>query len=436
MASGNTAADNPVPVLPTIVQSGGYVGIPAAPLATIFYTFADHIDLIPGDRVLIDAGADKHLQVGDRLTIFRPTTAVQPLTTDQTLGTLVVTLGVATVVSVQASTATLQITQAFEPVEVGDHVTAFVPPPPVETPAALPSRRAITGRIVATKDNKVAPASGDIVYLDRGEQHGVAIGDRFDALLESSVIRHPVSSQLLPVPHQVLGTLTVIDVRSRTSTALITASQREFSVGTPVELSSPQAAAQVAAGPQVGAALVAQAEASLAQLSHCLDAARQALDAAEAAGVPTTELTAAQAAFARAELLVKQAQQSLAQGDYEQAIGFLEQAQADCLSAQQLSAQARPPAKSDQYSVQRGDTLWGISAKPLIYGNPLMWPLIYQANQRQIRDPDLIFPRQLLAIPRDYSQEQAQLAIRRARQRGRWRLHDGPDLSVLEGVRH
>jgi nucleoid-associated protein YgaU len=432
--SGNTAMGNPAPVAPTIVQSAGYVGTPAPPLATIFHTLEDHLNLIQGDRILIDAGANKHLQVGDQLTVFRLTTTVQHPGSAQALGTLVVTLGVATVMSVQATTATLQITQAFDAIEVGDYVKAFEPPPPVETPAALPARPTIAGHIAATKDGKVAAALGDIVYLDRGEHHGVALGDRFDVLQESRVVQHPISSQWLPVPRQVLGTLTVVDVRSRTAAALITASQREFSVGTPVERGSPPLAERVAAEPQPGAALVSQAEASMAQLSDCLNTTRQALQIAAATGVPAAELTAAQTALARAELLVKQAQQSLAQGDYEQAIRFLERAQADCLTAQELSAQSRSTAKPEQYSVQRGDTLWGISAKPLIYGNPLMWPLIYQANRRQIRDPDLIFPRQVLAVPRDYSQEQAQLAIQRARQRGRWRLRDGPDPAVLEGV--
>jgi hypothetical protein len=424
---------------PTLVQNAGYVGTPAAPLAIIFHALEERLHLASGDRVLIDAGADKHLQVGDRLTIFRPATAVRHPLTAQALGNMVVTLGSAKILSVQASTATLQITQAFDPIQIGDYVQAFAAAPPQGTPAALPPRT-IAGLIAATKDEKVAVGPGDIVYLDRGEQHGVAVGDRFDVLQESRVVRHPVSSQLRPVPRQILGSLTVIDVRNRTATALITAGQREFSVGTPVALSSTQPGDQVAVAPQVGAELTAQVEAGLAQLQPCLNAARQAIHAATAAGVPVAELAAAQNALARAELLFNQAQQALAQEDYEQAIRLLDTAQADCLTAQDLSAQAQTLAagravKSDQYRVQRGDTLWGISAKPMIYANPLMWPLIYQANRQQLRDPDLIFPRQLLAIPRGFSAEQARLAIQRARQRGRWRLHDGADPFVLEGVR-
>jgi nucleoid-associated protein YgaU len=45
------------------------------------------------------------------------------------------------------------------------------------------------------------------------------------------------------------------------------------------------------------------------------------------------------------------------------------------------------------------DCLWNISAKPEIYNDPMMWPKIWQANTDQIRNPDLIYPGQVLSIP-------------------------------------
>ncbi len=53
------------------------------------------------------------------------------------------------------------------------------------------------------------------------------------------------------------------------------------------------------------------------------------------------------------------------------------------------------------YTVKRGDTLWGISAKDYIYGDPWQWPLIYKANRDKIKNPHLIYPKQVLKIPRD-----------------------------------
>lgn len=49
------------------------------------------------------------------------------------------------------------------------------------------------------------------------------------------------------------------------------------------------------------------------------------------------------------------------------------------------------------YRVTPGDSLWSIAET--VYGDPHLWPLIYDANREQISDPDLIFPHQELAIP-------------------------------------
>jgi nucleoid-associated protein YgaU len=47
--------------------------------------------------------------------------------------------------------------------------------------------------------------------------------------------------------------------------------------------------------------------------------------------------------------------------------------------------------------IERGDNLWTISRRT--YGEGVRYTLIYDANQDQIRDPDLIYPGQVLVLP-------------------------------------
>lgn len=49
--------------------------------------------------------------------------------------------------------------------------------------------------------------------------------------------------------------------------------------------------------------------------------------------------------------------------------------------------------------VERGDTLWALSAQA--YGEGNEWPRIFEANHQQITDPDLIHPGQQLRVPLD-----------------------------------
>ena len=59
------------------------------------------------------------------------------------------------------------------------------------------------------------------------------------------------------------------------------------------------------------------------------------------------------------------------------------------------------------YAVVRGDCLWNIAKKPEHYGNGFAWPNIYKANRDKIKNPDLIFPKQMLTIPQLTEEEKA-----------------------------
>jgi nucleoid-associated protein YgaU len=67
--------------------------------------------------------------------------------------------------------------------------------------------------------------------------------------------------------------------------------------------------------------------------------------------------------------------------------------------APQREPQVRRPAATPggRYVVKRGDTLWDIAAVTL--GNPAKWPSLYEANRGTLTRPSLIHPGQTLVIP-------------------------------------
>lgn len=58
---------------------------------------------------------------------------------------------------------------------------------------------------------------------------------------------------------------------------------------------------------------------------------------------------------------------------------------------------AKTTAAKRTYTVKRGDSLSAIAKK--YYGSFSKWPTIYNANRNQIKNPDLIYPGQVLVIP-------------------------------------
>ncbi len=146
------------------------------------------------------------------------------------------------------------------------------------------------------------------------------------------------------------------------------------------------------------------------------------------------EAKAAGAAWRDTDELIAAAEAALAAGDTGKAIELANRARKQAENAlrqkreedARLSAmESKPepaPTTMDSYTVVRGDSLWGISARSDIYGNPYQWPLIYKANRSKIKDADLIYPGQQFDIERGASQADVDAAINHARNRGAWSL--------------
>jgi len=89
------------------------------------------------------------------------------------------------------------------------------------------------------------------------------------------------------------------------------------------------------------------------------------------------------------------------------------------------SEKAKIDALPKKYSVKKGDCLWKIAGYPDIYNDPLRWTTIYRVNRDKISDPELIYPNQVLRIlrefPRSYKVYEGDYLIRIA---GYWEIYD------------
>jgi len=81
------------------------------------------------------------------------------------------------------------------------------------------------------------------------------------------------------------------------------------------------------------------------------------------------------------------------QATAQRAEGFAQEAKVTATEAMRMVKQA-----TETYVVRKGDSLSSIAAQT--FGDPAHWRLIYEANRDRIKDPNRIFPNQVLRIPR------------------------------------
>lgn len=99
--------------------------------------------------------------------------------------------------------------------------------------------------------------------------------------------------------------------------------------------------------------------------------------------------------------------------DRERETARLKKVEADRLESRRRAEKARQERLDRQeridrevplvarHTVKRGETLPQIAALPEVFNDSTLWPLIYRANRNQISNPAILWPGQVLKIPRN-----------------------------------
>lgn len=199
-----------------IAFHGGYIqAFPEAVAGVVMGDRQEKRFFSQGDILRLRLAPTVDAKVGDRFTIYRPTTHMYHPVTRDYMGRMVVILGILEIHREPAAGLTeARIVRSFEAMAPGDLLK------PYETPPLLPAQQVtsgpLTGIILDFKDPRQVTSQGEIVYLDRGETDGVALGDRFTVTRRGRQM-----SAATRIPDQTIAEIKIVGLQARTATGYV-----------------------------------------------------------------------------------------------------------------------------------------------------------------------------------------------------------------------
>lgn len=180
------------------------------------------------ERVFLSPGAGE-VEKGDRFTVVRVEDQVRDPETERTMGVYVERLGWVEVIDVESESSVAVIRSSAREIEVGDRLLPHSEPlreiavrsatPPVEGYIALPpAARRVHGGM-------------DLVYLNRGTEHGLLVGSPLEVFRPGVVAKDAETGERRLLPDDVLASLVVISAEPATAVALVTSAREEIERG-------------------------------------------------------------------------------------------------------------------------------------------------------------------------------------------------------------
>jgi hypothetical protein len=194
----------------------------------------DKAALSTRDIVYLNHGSNYGVKAGDLYSLQHYAYDVHHPVTGRKIGAKIETTGWVKVILVSEKSASAVIEQACADIHAGDYLKPFERvnvPMVVSRPPAdrlTPPSGKLDKYVIDMQDDATIAGVGSFLAIDAGQDEGVSPGSVF------SIYR--VMYPSVPTPRNVVGEVTVVAVRNRTSVAKITYSREEVMVGDRVEL--------------------------------------------------------------------------------------------------------------------------------------------------------------------------------------------------------
>jgi len=211
-----------------LVRSSGMItSKPLPTIGTIVGSPEARDNIGERDVVYVKLAPGNQVKPGDRFTIARWGREISHPITGKKLGNVVRVPGVLVILEGQSGIVPARLEKSFFPTMYGDLVIPPVPFPPKNLPTRFGER--INGTIVASPEQEENISERVVVFIDRGTQDGVVMGDIFYIYQEPYLTKEADGSKNVPLFR--VGEGIAVSVNTETSSLLVTKSFKAIYIG-------------------------------------------------------------------------------------------------------------------------------------------------------------------------------------------------------------
>lgn len=165
--------------------------------------------IVFGDNDYIYIKTNAPAKTGDKFYIIRSNGLIRHPKTDDKIGSLITVIGIAEVLGPENGATKAKIIKSFNQSYIGDLLDNYYDVEPIME-EQNPRKPSVSGVIVAIQHLKNISGDSDIVFIDKGSQDGLQVGDALQIISYDDYIKS-----------RTIGVLQIINVKNSSATALI-----------------------------------------------------------------------------------------------------------------------------------------------------------------------------------------------------------------------
>ncbi|MBN2382060.1 LysM peptidoglycan-binding domain-containing protein [bacterium] len=226
-----------------VLDSCGFITQTDIDVGSIISSEEEITQLSDHDIIYLNIGENDNVKAGDLFTIFKYDRKLRHPHTRAKLGQVVTILGRCKILCTQLNTSTAIIIKTYDSMEIGHKITPYIPRKmmyrdiPPEQPFCKQSSGELSGTILDVQSGAMGLSDGvligedDIVFLDKGSDDGVALGQYFAAFEHNK--RGYAGDVLTRISH---GKIVIIKVENKFATGLVIRSLLPIYIGDYIDL--------------------------------------------------------------------------------------------------------------------------------------------------------------------------------------------------------